>query len=76
MESLKVAPKVAPPPPKITRAQIEKMKEKTIKAEPVKPVVSYSISNYLIYQRLIKSKQLTNLKSINILINQSNQPIY
>lgn len=37
MESLKVAPKAAPPPPKITRAQIEKMKEKTIKAEPVKP---------------------------------------
>lgn len=41
MESLKVAPKAAPPPPKITRAQIEKMKEKTIKAEPVKPVVRW-----------------------------------
>ncbi|KAJ8736663.1 hypothetical protein PYW08_007319 [Mythimna loreyi] len=40
MESLKAAPKVAPPPPKITRAQIEKMKEKTIKSEPVKPVPS------------------------------------
>ncbi|XP_026731759.1 coiled-coil domain-containing protein 124 isoform X2 [Trichoplusia ni] len=37
MESLKAAPKVAPPPPKITRAQIEKMKEKSMKVEPVKP---------------------------------------
>ncbi|XP_026731757.1 coiled-coil domain-containing protein 124 isoform X1 [Trichoplusia ni] len=36
MESLKAAPKVAPPPPKITRAQIEKMKEKSMKVEPVK----------------------------------------
>lgn len=41
MESLKAAPKVAPPPPKITRAQIEKMKEKSMKAEPVK-VVRYN----------------------------------
>lgn len=40
MESLKSAPKAAPPPPKITRAQIEKMKEKTIKVEPPKPVPS------------------------------------
>ncbi|CAH0592137.1 unnamed protein product [Chrysodeixis includens] len=36
MESLKAAPKVAPPPPKITRAQIERMKEKSMKVEPVK----------------------------------------
>lgn len=40
MQSIKAAPKAAPPPPKITRAQIERMKEKTIKAEPVKPVVT------------------------------------
>lgn len=40
MESLKSAPKAAPPPPKITRAQIEKMKEKTIIVEPPKPVPS------------------------------------
>ncbi|CAH0694853.1 unnamed protein product [Spodoptera exigua] len=40
MQSIKAAPKAVPPPPKITRAQIERMKEKTIKAEPVKPVPS------------------------------------
>ncbi|XP_047540061.1 coiled-coil domain-containing protein 124 [Vanessa atalanta] len=38
MESLKG--KVAPPPPKITRAQITQMKEKSIKPEPEKPLPS------------------------------------
>ncbi|XP_075992035.1 coiled-coil domain-containing protein 124-B-like [Anticarsia gemmatalis] len=38
MDSIKGNTKAAPPPPKITRAQIEKMKEKTIKPEPPKPV--------------------------------------
>ncbi|XP_049876304.1 coiled-coil domain-containing protein 124 [Pectinophora gossypiella] len=36
MESIKKV-KAAPPPPKITRAQITQMKEKTIKAEPENP---------------------------------------
>ncbi|XP_045779320.1 coiled-coil domain-containing protein 124 [Maniola jurtina] len=36
MESIK--PKAVPPPAKITRAQITHMKERTIKAEPEKPV--------------------------------------
>ncbi|XP_045499164.1 coiled-coil domain-containing protein 124 [Colias croceus] len=36
MESIKG--KAIPPPPKITRAQITQMKEKTIKAEPEKPL--------------------------------------
>ncbi|XP_041975135.1 coiled-coil domain-containing protein 124 [Aricia agestis] len=36
LESIKG--KAPPPPPKITRAQITSMKEKTIKAEPEKPV--------------------------------------
>ncbi|XP_053616779.1 coiled-coil domain-containing protein 124 [Plodia interpunctella] len=40
MESIKAPTKTAPPPPKITRAQISLMKEKTIKPEPVKPVPS------------------------------------
>ncbi|XP_059058393.1 coiled-coil domain-containing protein 124 [Achroia grisella] len=40
MESLKGTVKNAPPPPKITRAQISQLKEKTIKAEPPKPVPS------------------------------------
>ncbi|XP_026492732.1 coiled-coil domain-containing protein 124 [Vanessa tameamea] len=38
MESLKG--KVAPPPPKITRAQITQMKEKSVKPEPEKPLPS------------------------------------
>ncbi|KAM3960931.1 coiled-coil domain-containing protein 124 [Aphomia sociella] len=38
MESIKGTVKNAPPPPKITRAQISQFKEKTIKAEPPKPV--------------------------------------
>ncbi|XP_050346421.1 coiled-coil domain-containing protein 124 [Nymphalis io] len=38
MESLKG--KVAPPPPKITRAQITQMKERTVKPEPEKPLPS------------------------------------
>ncbi|XP_072947446.1 coiled-coil domain-containing protein 124 [Epargyreus clarus] len=37
MESIKGTVK-APPPPKVTRAQINILKEKTIKAEPEKPV--------------------------------------
>ncbi|XP_052748793.1 coiled-coil domain-containing protein 124 isoform X2 [Galleria mellonella] len=37
MESLKGTTKNAPPPPKITRAQISLLKEKTVKAEPPKP---------------------------------------
>ncbi|XP_026758895.1 coiled-coil domain-containing protein 124 isoform X1 [Galleria mellonella] len=40
MESLKGTTKNAPPPPKITRAQISLLKEKTVKAEPPKPVPS------------------------------------
>ncbi|KAG6454949.1 coiled-coil domain-containing protein 124 [Manduca sexta] len=40
MESIKGSVKTAPPPPKITRAQIAHMKEKVIKAEPVAPVPS------------------------------------
>ncbi|CAH2102975.1 unnamed protein product [Euphydryas editha] len=36
MESIK--PKVAPPPPKITRAQITTLKERTIKQETEKPI--------------------------------------
>lgn len=39
MESIKG--KVVPPPAKITRAQITHMKEKSAKAEPDKPVVSF-----------------------------------
>ncbi|XP_046961301.1 coiled-coil domain-containing protein 124 [Vanessa cardui] len=38
MESLKG--KVAPPPPKITRAQITQMKERSVKPEPQKPLPS------------------------------------
>ncbi|KAI8438008.1 hypothetical protein MSG28_010666 [Choristoneura fumiferana] len=37
MESLKATPKAAPPP-KITRAQISKIQEKSAKQEPAKPV--------------------------------------
>lgn len=40
MESIKPVSKVVPPPPKITRAQISQSKEKVVKAEPVKPMVS------------------------------------
>lgn len=39
MQSIKAPAKVAPPAPKITRAQIEKLKEKTVKVEAPKPVV-------------------------------------
>lgn len=39
MESIKIV-KAAPPPPKITRAQINQMKERTIKPEPPIPVVN------------------------------------
>lgn len=39
MESLKGKVKEAPAP-KITRAQIHQMKEKSVKAEPIKSVVS------------------------------------
>lgn len=49
MESIKS--KVAPPPPKITRAHITMMKEKTIKQEAEKPIV---IINYF-YIIIIKS---------------------
>lgn len=38
MESIK-GKVAAPPPQKITRAQITQMKEKPVKTEPVKPVV-------------------------------------
>ncbi|CAB3240140.1 unnamed protein product [Arctia plantaginis] len=38
MQSIKANTKAAPPPPKITRAQIEKIKEKSIKVEAPKPV--------------------------------------
>ncbi|KAJ2940709.1 hypothetical protein O0L34_g14819 [Tuta absoluta] len=40
LETINKAPKAAkaPPPPKVTRAQISQMKEKTVKAEPEKPV--------------------------------------
>lgn len=40
MESIKGTVKVAPQP-KITRAQIEQIKERSLKAEPEKPVVSF-----------------------------------
>lgn len=40
MESIKKSVKAAPPPPKITRAQISQMKEKVVKPEPVNPAVS------------------------------------
>lgn len=40
MESIKANVKTAPPPPKITRAQISQMKEKVVKAESVNPVPS------------------------------------
>lgn len=40
MESLKSTPKAAPPP-KITRAQISKIQEKSVKPEPAKPVVIF-----------------------------------
>lgn len=34
MESIKATTKTAPPPPKITRAQISQMKEKVVRVEP------------------------------------------
>ncbi|KAL0901961.1 hypothetical protein ABMA27_007104 [Loxostege sticticalis] len=40
MESIKATVKAAPPPAKVTRAQISQVKEKIVRAEPVKPVPS------------------------------------